>query len=85
LVGQLVRDKVLDPDVAGVLRELAALRNELSHEPDATVTEEAARNYADAAASVVQFFRAARLAETPAWPFARTPAASIGRGPEVAT
>jgi hypothetical protein len=49
MVNELVKVGVLPANLAGVLRELAALRNELSHRPDTTVTEEAARNYAEAA------------------------------------
>ncbi len=63
MLNQLVRDGVLDADVAGVLKDLAALRNELSHEPEATVTEEAARSYAEAASVAQKLLGIALLRE----------------------
>jgi hypothetical protein len=66
MVNQLVRDGTLDADVAGVLKDLAGLRNEISHEPDTTVTEEAARRYAEAASTALRLLSIAQAREVAA-------------------
>lgn len=71
----LVRDGALDPALGEALKDLAALRNQLSHQPEMTVSASSARNFAEAASTSAELLEreAARLLEARRGPDAKEP------------
>ncbi|CQD22334.1 hypothetical protein BN000_05572 [Mycobacterium europaeum] len=63
MVNTLAEWEIIAGDMAGVMTELAQLRNKIAHEPGATVTEDAARDYVSAAATVIDYLRRVKVEE----------------------